>query len=163
MNEQQLYDKPMAPITQFNDTLFVPKGIRYSWFRDNEHIATTNKNYWIPDQSGTYKAQIRFREYTTFSCEIQIVLTDLNEQNQPNEYKISPNPVTGDQLNILCDSKIEELIITSSNGAILYKAYDLYCNDPIKLEEIYTPGIYYVTITSGGQKYLLNFMYMGSN
>ncbi len=162
MNVQQLYDKPMAPpIAQFNDTLFVPKGIRYNWFRDNEYIGTTNKNYWIPVQSGTYKAQVRFREYTTFSCEIQVVLTALEEPIPQNPFRIYPNPVTDNELNISCDSHIDELIITGGNGAVLFKANDIDCNNPIKLEGIFTQGIYFVTILSEGEKFVREFLYLG--
>lgn len=160
MNLQQIYDKPMAPIAQFNDTLFVPKGVRYNWFRDNEFIGTTSDNYWVPDQSGIYKAQIRFREYTTFSCEFPIHITSVEEQISAINFSIYPNPVTSQELQLSCDSGIEKLSIADVNGSIVFHSQNIQCNTPISVEALSAKGVYFLTIESDGNIYTRSFLFL---
>lgn len=92
MNLQEIYDKPVAPLIYLRDTLFVPKGEYYEWFRDGESIGQTLHNYHTPTVSGTYKAHIIYREYETYSTEAEIVLSSA-EMVSPFLIKMFPNPV----------------------------------------------------------------------
>jgi hypothetical protein len=163
MNLQQIYDKPMPPIAQFNDTLFVPKGVRYNWFRDNEFIGTTNVNYWVPQESGIYKTQIRFREYTTFSCEIQVLVTGIADHSVKENFKIFPNPVTNGQLNLSYDSPIQRLAISDLSGSIVFQSHKIACSFPIDLSGLKREGLYILTIESEGSLYSQSFSFFNKN
>jgi len=92
MNLHQIYDQPIAPLIYLKDTLFVPQGENYKWFLNDELIGETNVNYWRPTENGVYKAEVQFREYTTFSTEKEILLTDTDELSGSNHLNIYPNP-----------------------------------------------------------------------
>jgi hypothetical protein len=92
MNLQQIYDKPEAPLIHLNDTLFVPFGDDYRWYLDGEFIGETYVNYFIPQVSGKYKAEVDFREYTTFSAEVEVLLTSANKITKSESINIYPNP-----------------------------------------------------------------------
>lgn len=92
MNLHQIYDKPEAPLIYLNDTLFVPFGDDYRWYLDGEFIGKTYVNYLIPEVSGKYKAEVDFREYSTFSTEVDVVLTFVTEVNNYKNINIYPNP-----------------------------------------------------------------------
>ncbi len=92
MELHQIYDKPEAPLIYLNDTLFVPFGDDYRWYLDGEFIGKTYVNYLIPEVSGKYKAEVDFREYSTFSTEVDVVLTSITGINNLENINIYPNP-----------------------------------------------------------------------
>lgn len=67
MNLQQIYDKPNPIMICYNDTLFVPKGNYYVWYRNDSVIGSSNENYWVPKETGNYVCEIVFQAYTAFS------------------------------------------------------------------------------------------------
>lgn len=120
MNLQQIYDQPIAPLVYLKDTLFVPTGQNYKWFLDEEVIGETSSNYWVPVESGIYKAQVEFKEYTTYSTEQQIVFTTTKESILSSTVKISPNP-TSDLTNLIFPySESIKVQLIKLSGEILY-------------------------------------------
>jgi len=95
INLHQIYDKPVAPLIYLNDTLFVPQGNNYNWYMDDEWIAETTVNYWVPTSNGTYRAEVEFREYTTPSTETEVMLTSADEIESQANINIYPIPTPG--------------------------------------------------------------------
>ncbi len=149
MDLQQIYDQPIAPLIYLNDTLFVPKGEGYKWFLGDQLIGETNVNYWIPVESGTYKAEVEFREYTTFSTEKEIIVTSAAEIGIHSNLNIYPNPTSG-SINIdMVHSKRAKIRIVDLTGkVILYFDFDSQSNVRIELDEL-PKGVYLITVDTG--------------
>ena len=118
---QQIYDKPIAPLFFFQDTLFVPYGSYYKWYRNDSLIGLTNENYWVPQLSGYYRAEVEFREYTTLSTELYILITSSNSNEFDPSFSIYPNPVK-DYCQITFDNSIIiNIQILDLSGKVLYE------------------------------------------
>lgn len=90
MNVQQIYDRPPAPLIYLRDTLFVPKGQEYRWFRNGVFECATRDNWYVPTVSGTYSARVVFRDYTSSSDTVAIVVAPEPEL----ELAVFPSPAT---------------------------------------------------------------------
>lgn len=122
MNNQQIYDQPVAPLIYLNDTLFVPKGQSYKWFLDDELIGETDMNYWVPTESGAYKAEVEFREYSTYSTEQQIITTSIEEESSA-ELKVFPNP-TSEFVNInFPHAKSTHIKVVTLVGKVVHEVF----------------------------------------
>lgn len=146
MNLQQIYDQPVASLIYSKNTLYVPKGISYKWFLNDELIGTTSENYWVPTEDGIYKAEVEFREYSTFSTEQNIVVEKRNDIEPTTTLNIYPNP-TSNILNIdLTDTDLTVITISNLNGQELYNLpTEGELNIEINIENL-PNGIYYLTI-----------------
>lgn len=131
MDLQQIYDKPIAPLIYFQDTLFVPNGYNYKWYRNDSLIGVTNENYWIPQLSGFYRAEVEFREYTTLSTELYISIASSSCIEFDHRISFYPNPVKdycyikSESTNIvniqLCDLSGKLIFENSFKGSTTYR------------------------------------------
>lgn len=119
MNMHQIYDQPIAPIVLRGDTLFVPKGLHYKWFLNENPLGETTVNYWIPEQSGVYRAEVDFREYTTTSTTMQVTLTSIKEPEESEMVKIYPNPASDFLLLHPLNTEIKNIRIMDITGSVV--------------------------------------------
>lgn len=128
LNLQQIYDRPVAPLVYLKDTLFVPVGESYEWFLNDELLGETEMNYWIPTESGTYKAHVDFREYSTYSTEYFISMTSVDETEVNQLLGVYPNP-SSNLVNLeFAYSKSGIIKITDLSGQMVFKQSIKGCN-----------------------------------
>lgn len=147
MNLQQIYDKPIvASLIYLNDTLFVPKGKKYRWFLNGEWIGETNTNYWVPMENGIYYAEVDFREYSTHSTELQILLSSNEDGELTTDINVYPNPVL-EFINInFPHSKLVNIRITDLTGKVIFNIVEKNTsNTVISLSDLLN-GVYLLTI-----------------
>ncbi|HMR89514.1 MAG TPA: T9SS type A sorting domain-containing protein, partial [Saprospiraceae bacterium] len=146
MNIHQIYDKPTAPIVCLKDTLYVPKGEHYKWFLNDQFIGETEQNYWVPVENGTYKAEIEYREYTTFSLEKDIYISSTEESKNHSSFEIFPNP-TSNFINLDFSQSANGVVkIIDLTGQIVYRRMVKEANNiQIDLDGL-SKGIYIINI-----------------
>ncbi|NOQ71951.1 MAG: T9SS type A sorting domain-containing protein [Crocinitomix sp.] len=122
MNLQQIYDKPTPPLISINDTLFVPKGLSYSWYRNDNFIETTSENYWVPKQSGKYRAEVEFREYTSMTNELTFnFMPPVAEINRSEITRVFPNPVSKIMTIEFPDTTVTSIRVIDSKGKVHFQ------------------------------------------
>ncbi len=165
MQQHQIYDKPMmVPLIYLNDTLFVPWGRNYTWYKDGHPIAYTvgDENYWIPTYSGLYTAKVEFNAYTAFSKAVQITIVGTTEGAKDKAMYLYPNPAT-DEINIQLQSvDVKNVVLTDMTGRVVYSQHvDKGVNDFIPIDIRKLPqGSYEVTVVAKKEKYTRRFVKM---
>lgn len=165
MEHHQIYDKPMMPpLIYLNDTLFVPWGRNYTWYRDGHPIAYTfgDENYWVPTYSGLYTAKVEFNAYTAISKAVQITITGTTEGAKEKALYLYPNPAV-DEINIQLQSEgAERIEITDMTGRVVDHMFaEKGVNDLLTLDIRMLPqGTYVVTVFAKGDKYVGRFVKM---
>ncbi len=142
----QIYDQPFAPLIYLNDTLFVPKGQNYKWFLNDELIGETDTNYWVPTESGIYKAEVAFREYSTYSTEKEIILTSTDSNELTDMIVIYPNPAS-EFINIDFLSDYSTTIqIAELTGKVIYN--EIFKNTSMARIELnnFSKGVYLISV-----------------
>jgi hypothetical protein len=163
MQQHQIYDKPeMIPLIYLNDTLFVPWGRNYTWYRDGNPVAYTvgDENYLIPSYSGLYTAKFEFNAYTAFSNAVQITLVGTMDETKDKFMNLYPNPA-GDEIYIQVKEDVEKFVITDMTGRVVYSVSGENFNqlDPVDIRSV-PQGAYSVTVFSRGDTYTKKFVKM---
>lgn len=155
MNQQRMYDKPLAPLIDLHDTLFVPVGKHYTWFRDGIRIGETlgRENYWVPTLSGLYIAEVEFRAYTTMSTAVEITITGIKKEPDNHALYLYPNPAVDDVYIQLESADIERVVILDMTGHVVYsRDVDGSVNGPISINIQGLPaGVYTINVLVGGK------------
>ncbi len=165
MQQHQIYDKPMmVPLIYLNDTLFVPWGRNYTWYKDGHPIAYTieDENYWVPMYSGLYTAKVEFNAYTAFSKAVQITITGTTEGAKEKALYLYPNPAT-DEINLEVESgDVEKVEIMDIEGRVVYgKKVDKKDNELVTVDIRMLPqGSYVVTVFGKRERYAGRFVKM---
>jgi hypothetical protein len=120
----------------------------YTWYLDNDEIATTTANNFTPLALGDY--EVRFEPFG--SCDLisnTVTVTVLGTNNTIiDNYKIYPNPVK-DVLIINTSEKIEKVVVYSIFGEKVREVE--VTNNQIDLSNI-DSGIYFLKINNTTQK-----------
>jgi len=145
MNSQQIYDQPVAPLIYLNDTLFVPQGQGYKWFLDDTLIGETDTNYWIPVESGTYVAEVEFREYTTHSTKQQIIVTSIEDEVLSTNLKVFPNPASESIKIDFPNNQSAHIRVVTLAGKVIHEVFTNNTSTiQIKLND-FPKGVYLIT------------------
>lgn len=139
MNMHQLYDKPVAPIIYYQDTLYVPKGNSYRWFRNDTEVENKQSNALKPDAPGIYRCEIQFNAYKTISKPFEIKSTGLND-NAIQKLILFPNPAK-DIIHFEHSAKVISYRITDLSGKLLMA--DQYLASGINIEQL-SSGAYII-------------------
>ncbi|MGB0431013.1 MAG: T9SS type A sorting domain-containing protein, partial [Bacteroidia bacterium] len=156
--------KPVAAITQLNDTLVLNKnekinavmgnGLSYTWFYNTEKLPETSTSL-LAEKAGNYQLVVANAKNCadTFDFHVSGIIDNL-PKTEPELFKIYPNPAQGSLTVELAKTsrKKSTLRVISANGAIVKTVYLNQKNEILTLNiNNLTKGFYLVEYNNGTQ------------
>lgn len=159
MDLQMIYDKPEALVRIVGDTIFVNKGKRYHWYLNDQLICTTSNNYIIPNQNGSYKAKVDFKEYSSYTKEIII------NNILPTKFEFSITPtLANEQIKLKFNNcEFETIHIYNLKGQVIFEQSftQNHSDYQLTLDVGFVPkGVYIVTVIHDNKTHANKFIKM---
>jgi len=152
-------DSVSRPLVQYDGaTLIAQPASSYQWYKDSVAIPGATARSYKPLTGGYYQVEIsNTKGCFGRSASYFILMEGVALPGSKMKVKVSPNPATGENINVLFSKIPGQAVEVNVYDAFGRRVYSGHCSsviNPIDCSHFYK-GMYYVEVLSKGQKVVL--------